>query len=41
MKGLAEGLNLDTETKEGKLISAIIDTLADIADELDELNKNA
>ncbi|NMA25835.1 MAG: hypothetical protein GX936_09245, partial [Clostridiales bacterium] len=40
LKGLAEGLNLDTETKEGKLISAIIDTLADIADELDELNKS-
>lgn len=41
LKGLAEGLKLDTETKEGKLISAIIDTLADIADELDELNENA
>jgi hypothetical protein len=41
LKGLAEGLKLDTETKEGKLISAIIDTLADIADELEELNENA
>ena len=41
LKGLAEGLNLDTESKEGKLIAAIIDVLddmgekfADIEDEL-------
>ena len=27
LKGLAEGLALDTETKEGKLIAAIIDVL--------------
>jgi DNA-directed RNA polymerase subunit RPC12/RpoP len=41
LKGLAEGLALDTETKEGKLISVIIDTLEDIALELEELNENA
>jgi len=41
LKGLAEGLKLDTETKEGKLISVIIDTLEDIALELEELSENA
>ena len=33
LKGLAEGLDLDTESKEGKLIAAIIDVLDDMADE--------
>jgi len=41
LKGLAEGLKLDTETKEGKLISVIIDTLEDIALELEDLSDNA
>ena len=41
LKGLADGLGLDTETKEGKLISVIIDTLEDIALEIEELNENA
>jgi hypothetical protein len=41
LKGLAEGLGLDKETKEGKLISVIIDTLEDIALELEELGENA
>ena len=41
LKGLAEGLQLDTETKEGKLISVIIDTLEDIAYEVNDLNENA
>lgn len=41
LKGLSEGLGLDTETKEGKLISAIIDTLEDISLELEELGENA
>ena len=31
LKGLAEGLDLDTESKEGKLIAAIIDVLDDMA----------
>ena len=41
LKGLAEGLGLDKETKEGKLISVIIDTLEDIALELEDLGENA
>ena len=41
LKGLAEGLGLDTESKEGKLFSAIIDTLTVMAEELEELNENA
>ena len=32
LKGLAEGLNLDTDSKEGKLIAAIIDVLDDMAE---------
>ena len=34
LKGLAEGLNLDTESKEGKLIAAIIDVLDDMAEKV-------
>ena len=41
LKGLAEGLGLDSESKEGKLIAVIIDTLAVMADEIEELNENA
>ena len=41
LKGLAEGVGLDTETKEGKLIAAMIDTLEDIANVLSELDENA
>ena len=38
LKGLAEGLNIDTETsKEGKLISMMMDILQDIALELEDL----
>ena len=33
LKGLAEGLKLDEETKEGKLIAAIIDVLDAMAEE--------
>ena len=40
LKGLAEGLGLDPGVKAEKLISVIIDTLADIADEIDELGEN-
>lgn len=35
LKGLAEGMELDTEKKEGKLLAAIIDVLDDIALEID------
>ena len=38
LKGLAEGLNIDTEkSKEGKLISMMTDILQDIALELEDL----
>ena len=40
LKGLAEGMSLDTETNEGKLITVIIDTLEDIALEIEELSEN-
>jgi len=39
LQGLAEGL--DIENKEGKLFSTIIDTLCDVADEIEDLNENA
>jgi len=37
MKGLAEGLGLDTKTKEGKILTVMIDILDDIALELQDL----
>ena len=37
LKGLAEGMELDTNKKEGKLFAAIIDVLEDIALELRDL----
>lgn len=37
LKGLAEGLALDTDSKEGKLIAAIIDVLDEMADEMAEM----
>ena len=40
MKGLAEGLGLDTKTKEGKLLTVMIDILDDIALELEDLFEN-
>ena len=39
VKGLADGMKLDTESNEGKLISAIIDILADISEEIDAINE--
>lgn len=36
LKGLAEGLGLDTETKEGKILSTMIEILDDIALELQD-----
>ncbi len=41
LKGLADGLGLGKETKEDKLISAIIDALETIAEEIDELNETS
>ena len=37
MKGLAEGLGLDTKSKEGKLLTVMIDILDDIALELQDI----
>ena len=37
--GLAEGLDIDETTKEGKLLLAIVDALADIADEIAEIEE--
>lgn len=36
IKGLAEGLDIDNSTKEGKVIAAIIDLLADITVDLED-----
>ena len=41
LKGLAEGSGLNTESKEGKLMVSIIDTLTVMADEIDELIENS
>lgn len=40
VKGLAEGLALDTSTNEGKILSKILDVLADMAKENAELRKD-
>ena len=37
LKGLAEGLNRDTDSKEGKLIAAIIDVLDDMAEKFADI----
>lgn len=37
IKGLAEGLDLDVKTKEGKVLAAIIDLLGDITEEICEI----
>ena len=40
LKGLAEGLALDTETKEGKLIAAIIDVLDEMCEKVGEIEED-
>lgn len=37
LKGLAEGMDLDTDKKVGKLLAAIIDVLDDVALELEDI----
>ena len=37
MKGLAEGLGLDTKSKEGKLLTVMMDILGDVAQELEDI----
>ncbi len=39
MKGLAEGLSLDTKTKEGKLLTVMMDLLEDMALEMEDLHE--
>ena len=39
IKGLAEGLQLDESTKEGKVLAAIVDVLGDIAENLAEVDE--
>ena len=38
LKGLMDGMKLDTETNEGKLFSAIADILADMAEDMEDLS---
>ena len=39
LKGLMEGLNLDTEKAEGKMISAIVDLLGDVTKRLTDVEE--
>ena len=40
LKGLAEGLKLDTEKSEGTLIEKILEALSDITAEIDSLRED-
>lgn len=40
IKGLADGVELDTATKEGKLISVLIDLVSDMAKAISELEED-
>ena len=39
LKGLAEGLEIDSSTKEGKLLNAMLDVISDMADELEMIGE--
>ena len=39
LKGLMDGLNLDTETNEGKMIAAIVDLLGDVTRRLHDVEE--
>ena len=41
LKGLADGLGLDADSKEGKLMLVMIDTISDMALEIADLSVNA
>ena len=41
LKGLAEGLGIDGETSEGKLMLAMIDVLDSLADDVEDLEATA
>ena len=40
IKGLAEGMKLNTETAEGKILAAIIDVLGDIAINIEDIDSD-
>lgn len=40
VKGLAEGLGYDTQSKEGKILNAILDILEDVAHDIEDLEEN-
>ena len=40
IKGLAEGLKLDDATKEGKILTAILDVLSDIAYQVEDMDSD-
>ena len=40
LRGLAEGLEIESETKEGKMICKIIDVLENLADTLDDMQQD-
>ena len=41
IKGLAEGLKLDENDKNGKILAAVIDLLGDMAEEIEAIGENA
>lgn len=41
LKGLAEGMEIDKETKEGKLLNVMIDILEDMALDIEDLGENS
>ncbi len=41
LKGLMEGMQLSAETNEGKMFAAIVDTIAEIATSISDLEENA
>ena len=41
LKGLAEGLGFDKESKEGRILDAILDILEDVAHDIEDLEDNA
>ena len=40
IQGLADGVELDESTKEGKLIAALLDIVADMADAIEQLDED-
>ena len=41
INGLMEGMQLPTETNEGKVLHAVVDLLADMAEKIQALEENA